>query len=93
MFHWICAYNSLEYMYNSIALIYSIIDMKANNTELNNLRKMISWRKFEVSVERISVCNVIENFAEHGIHFQPCSCANDVIDMLPNNYGVILMSE
>ena len=31
------------------------------NTELNDLRKIILLRKSEVSVERISVCDVAEN--------------------------------
>ena len=31
------------------------------NTELNDSRKIICLRKSEVSVERISVCNVTEN--------------------------------
>ena len=53
------------------------------NTELNDMRKAICLRKCEVSVERISVCNVIGNLAEHGIHCLPCSCTNDVIDVLP----------
>ena len=38
------------------------------NTKLNVLIKIICFRKSEVSVERISVCNVIENLAEHSIH-------------------------
>ena len=38
------------------------------NTELNDLVKIICLRKPEVSVERISVCNITENLAEHGIH-------------------------
>ena len=50
-----------------------------NNTELNDLRKVICLRKSEASVDR----NVIENFTEHGIHFLPCSYTNDVINMLP----------
>ena len=31
------------------------------NMDLNEFRKVICLRKSEVSVERISVCNVIEN--------------------------------
>ena len=34
------------------------------------------FRKSEVSFERISVCNVIENLAKHGIHCQSCSYTN-----------------
>ena len=34
--------------------------------------------KSEVSVERSSVCNVIENLAGHGIHCLPCSYTSDV---------------
>ena len=52
------------------------------NTELNVLRKIICLRKSEVSVERLSVCNVIENLVEHGICCLPCSYINDIIDML-----------
>ena len=37
-------------------------------TELNDLRKINCLRKSEVSVERISVCNVTENLAENSIH-------------------------
>ena len=33
------------------------------NTELNVLTRTICLRKSEVSVERISVCNVFEKFA------------------------------
>ena len=52
-------------------------------TELNDLRKIICLRNSEVTVERISVCNVIEKWMEHGIHCLPCSYTNDIIDMLP----------
>ena len=46
-------------------------------------------RKFEVSaIERISVCNVIEKLAEHGIHYLPCSDTTDVIDLLPKQLKV-----
>ena len=52
------------------------------NSELNDLRKSICLRKKyqkpELPVERISVCNVIENLTELGIHFLPCSYTNDV---------------
>ena len=51
------------------------------NTELNDLKKNC-LRKSEVSVERISVCSVIENLMEHGIHFLKYSYTNDVIDLL-----------
>ena len=46
-------------------------------TPLNDLRKNICLGKSEVSVERNSVHNVIENLMLHDIH------TNDVIDMLP----------
>ena len=52
------------------------------NTELNDLRIIISLRKFEVGVERISVCNVIEKLTEK-IHCLPCSYTVDAIDLLP----------
>ena len=51
---------------------------KINNTELNDRRKTICLRKSEVSVERISVCNVIKN-----VGAWPCSNTNDVIDLFP----------
>ena len=50
---------------------------------LNDLRIIICLRKSEVTVENISVCNVIEKLMEHGIHCLPCSGTNDVIDLLP----------
>ena len=52
------------------------------NTELNDMRRISCLRKSEVSVQRISVCNVTENLAEHSIHCLPCSYTNDVIDVL-----------
>ena len=50
------------------------------NTELNDLRKIICLRKFEVSVERISVCNVTSNLAEHG--WQRCYDISSVVTSL-----------
>ena len=50
--------------------------MVKNDFNINDLRKFICLRKSEVSVERISVCNVTENLAEHGIH-------RLIIDRLP----------
>ena len=64
-----------------------------NNTELNDLRKIICFRKSEVSVEKISACHVTENLVKRGIHYLPCFYTNDVIDVLPNNYDVILISK
>ena len=49
------------------------------NTELNDWRIIICLRKSEVSLERISVKNVIENFEKHGIHCLSCSRTNDAI--------------
>ena len=54
----------------------------ADNMELNDLRIIICLRKSEVFVERISVCDVMEDLAEHGIDCLPCFCINDVINML-----------
>ena len=54
---------------------------EVSNTESNDLRKNFCVRKSEVSVERISVSNVIENLAEHGIHCLPFSSTNDVINV------------
>ena len=62
-------------------------------TGLNNLRKIICLRKSEVSVERISVCNVTENLLGHAIHCLPCSYTNDFTNCYRNNYDVILMSK
>ena len=67
----------------------------AFNTKLNDWRKIICLRKSVVSVERISVCNVIENLAEHGIHCLSCFYTNDVIDISPLHLchiDVLLMS-
>ena len=54
----------------------------SGNTELIDLSRIICLRKSEVSVERISVCIVIEKLMEHGIHCLPCSYTNDIIDLL-----------
>ena len=51
------------------------------NTELHDLRKITCLRKSEVSVGRVSVCNVIENLVGHSIHCLPCSYISDVINM------------
>ena len=51
------------------------------NTELNDLRMIVCLRKPEVTVERISVCNVTEKMMEHGIHCLSCTYTNDVIDI------------
>ena len=66
-------------MNSSIAVNYCMSFRK--NVELNDLRKVNCLRKSEVSVERISVCNVNENLVEHGIHCLPCSYTNDAIAM------------
>ena len=50
------------------------------NTILIDLRIIIYLRKSEVTVETISVCNVIEKLMEHGIHCLPCSYSNDIRD-------------
>ena len=50
--------------------------------QAHDVVKIICLKKCEVSVERISVCNVIENLAEHGIHCLQCCYTNDVINML-----------
>ena len=58
------------------------------NAELNALRKIICSKKSAVFVERISVCNVIEKLAEHGIHGIPCMpCSSQIIsEMLPESH-------
>ena len=50
------------------------------NTELNDLRIIICLRKSE---DTVTVCNVIENLAGHGIQSLPCCYTSDVINMLP----------
>ena len=50
------------------------------STELNDLRRLIWLRK--VSLEQISLCNVTENLAEHGIHRLSCYYINDIINLL-----------
>ena len=52
------------------------------NRELNGLRIIICLRKFEVSVKRISVCNIIEKLMEHTIHCLPCSGTNITIAIM-----------
>ena len=66
---------------------------KPKKSDFNELRKNICLRKSEVSVERVSVCNVTENLAEHGIHCLPCSIPMTSCICYRNNYGVILMSK
>ena len=48
------------------------------DTELNNLRTIICLRKSEVTVEKISVCNVSEKLMGHGIHGLARFCSRDV---------------
>ena len=55
--------------------------LNTHNTELNDLRNIICLKKSEVSVERISVCNAIENLVEHSIHCLPGSYTNYVLHM------------
>ena len=50
------------------------------NTDLYDL---ICLRKSEIAIESVSVCNVIETFAEQSIHSMPCFYTNVVIDLLP----------
>ena len=59
----------------------------SGNTELIDLRIIICLRKFEVSVERISVCNVIEKLMEHGIHCLPCFYTRDIISLFRKQLG------
>ena len=57
------------------------------------MRIIICFRKFEDTVERIYVFNVIEKLMGHGIHCSlclPCSYTNDVKVLLPY-YDVILI--
>ena len=50
--------------------------------ELNDLRIIICLRFSEGTVERISVCNIIEKLMERGIHCLPCYYTNDVTDLV-----------
>ena len=53
---------------------------------------IIYSRNSEVSFERISVCNVTEQNAEHDGYCLPCSNTNEVIDLLPYQLRVHTMS-
>ena len=55
--------------------------------ELYDLRIIICWKKSEVSVESISVCNVTEKLAKHVIQ---CLDTNDVIKLLPQQVRVYI---
>ena len=46
------------------------------------IREERGIQSFEVTVERISVCNVFEKLLEHGIHCLSCSYINDVLNIL-----------
>ena len=59
-------------------LIYPI-----NITKIIDLKKIVGLRKAKVAIKRTSVCYVIENLAERGIHCLPCSHTADGINMLP----------
>ena len=45
------------------------VNWSSNNKKLNVLRLLVCLRIPEVSVERITVCNVIEKLAKHDILF------------------------
>ena len=82
--HGCCAGYSCHRRLSLFKAIVAVGKKFENNyiIELNDLRKIVCLRKFAILVERISVCIVIENLAEHGIHCMPCSNLIDVIDML-----------
>ena len=79
-----------HFMIITITLIIALVIFQCSdfyfylNTKLNELRNFICLSKSEVSVERISVCDVTKNLIEHGIHCLPCSytCTNGIINML-----------
>ena len=50
------------------------------NTELNDLKLLICLRMSKVSVKGITVFNVIEKLAEHGILCLPCSRINKAMN-------------
>ena len=56
------------------------------------LRIIICLRKSKVTVERVSVYNVIEKLMEHGLHCLPRSYTNDVLISYRSSYDVILSS-
>ena len=80
-----CDPKGLENMTCTIDIAKSEIFRYIDNTELNDLRKIICLRKSEVSVEKISVCYIIANLAAHDIHCLQCSYTNGVIDIGLNN--------
>ena len=55
------------YRRDNVYLEHSVQKNSIINTELNDWRLMTCLRKFEDTVERISVCNVIEKLMELGI--------------------------
>ena len=75
----------LHTVHSEIQCLFNVIgsfeQISPYNTELIELRKNY-LRKSVVSVGRISVCNVSEHLAEHGIHCLPCSYTIDVIDTI-----------
>ena len=79
---WPEAKEHLYFNHLSMTWGFSISTMVSKAKPLNGLRKIICLRKSENSVERISVCSVLENLAERGVHCLPCFCTNDVIDLL-----------
>ena len=75
--------NAAHLLIVSYPVLFCSISVFQYNMELNDLRIIICLRKSEVTVERISVCNVTEKLLEHGIHSLPCSYTIDIIDLLP----------
>ena len=62
---------------------HSLFGLIKYNMELNDLRKIICFRKFEVFVEKKkSVCKALEKLVAHGIHCLPCYYTNDIIYLL-----------
>lgn len=56
--------------------------------EFNVLGIIICLRKFEFSVERLSVCYATEKLKEHGIYHLPRCNTHEVIDLLPQQLKV-----
>ena len=65
------------------ATVLSLSVIHNTELDLNDLKIIICFIKSDVTVERLSVCNVIEKLMEHDIHCVPCSYTNGVIDLLP----------
>ena len=77
-----CKQENLHSLHIFTVCLYSMLNLlNLKYMEFSELRKNICLRKYQVSVERISVCNVTVKLMEHGIHCLPCSDTS-FIDLL-----------